>query len=182
MPRLLAILLPLLAAACQVPAEDVPNSEPVTVRVLQQRAPANIAVLRFEVEPTAGLVPVEELRGQARQALMDRGFSPLAPEYVDREVAARPAASVRLPEAGVLALRVGRWNDVRAASQGLLQARVTGVLYDEGGRVVAQIGLDQDFQLRPAELSAIAAGNRRQALVERMFAELLAPLPAAPPL
>ncbi len=185
MPRLLPILLlTLLApAACELPPEERPNAEPPVVRVHQSQAPANIAVLQIEVEPTAGMVPVEDLRGFARQALMDRGFTPLAASYVDREAAAAvPASSVRLPEAGVLALRVGRWNDVRSASQGTLQARITGVLYDESGRIVAQVGVDETLELKAAEYSATVPETRRDILVQRVFAALLAPLPAPPPL
>ncbi|MBC8327218.1 MAG: hypothetical protein ISR76_03700 [Planctomycetes bacterium] len=185
MPRLLPIvLLVLLApAACVLPPDARPNAEPLAVRVVQDRAPANIAVLAIEVEPTAGLVPVEDLRGFARKALMDRGFTPLAAGYVDQASAsAVPASSLRLPEAGVLALRVGRWNDVRAASQGVLQARVVGVLYDEAGRIVAQVGVDQELRLSPSEYAATVPELRRDILVQRLFEALLAPLPAPPAL
>ncbi len=185
MPRLLPVLLLLLVpAACEIPPEEFPNAEPVVVRLHQQQAPANIAVVQLEVEPTAGLVPVEDLRSHARQALIDRGYSPLAASYVDRQTAgeAVPASALRLPEAGVLALRVGRWDDVRSASQGTLQARITGVLYDERGRIVAQLGLDETLKLKPAEYSATVAEMRREVLLERFFEALVAPLPAPPPL
>lgn len=184
LPLLLAVPLFLTGLACQTPSAAAPVSTSPMVRVLRQTAPVNVAVLAVEVEPSAGVVPTEDLRRQARATLMDRGHSPLAPGYVDRETAARavPAASLRLPDAGVLALRVSRWNEVRAESQGILQARVEGVLYDESGAIVAELGIDQDLKLGQGELSSILPSARRAVLLRRLVEALLAPLPAPPPL
>ncbi|RMH02449.1 MAG: hypothetical protein D6702_08890 [Planctomycetota bacterium] len=183
-PLLPFLLLPLFAAACQQASFGEGAPAPPEVRVLAEHAPANLAVLLPVVEATATLVPVEELRAEAHHALIERGFAPLAADYVDRKagVEAVPAAAVRLPEAGVLALRVERWNDVRAESQGVLSARILGELYDENGRLAAKLGVDRTFRLGPGELAALPAGQRRSALFGRLFAELFAPLPSPPPL
>ncbi|MFQ5748790.1 MAG: hypothetical protein ACE5H3_04945, partial [Planctomycetota bacterium] len=138
--RPLALLLStsLLAAACSTPgpaADRVSAAEPrAPAAAPVGPAPASVAVLAIEDATPAHLVPVQELRRTVVRLLLDRGFTPLAREFVDartrdlEDQGAVPASALWLEGTGVLGIRVLLWRDREAETRGRLTADADEVL------------------------------------------------------
>ncbi len=104
----------LVAAGCQSPSmlpAGADNPGLVTSPRLKQANPLEIVVLPVENQTGRSGLPLEALRKHLSAALVDRGYSPLALEYVDgrtSEAVYRPGSN---DEEGLLKLVVTGWND-----------------------------------------------------------------------
>jgi len=189
--RSLTLLLSagLLAAACSMPGPAAgPQTAAAPAVAPAGPAPANVAVLAIEDATPARLAPVQDLRRTVVRLLLDRGFTPLARDFVDartrdlEDQGAVPASALRLEDTGVLGIRVLRWHDREAESRGRLTAELEGEFFGEQGRLIGRARLPLDLRLDARTFSSLGPASRRRRLAEMAFEKLLERFPGPPPL
>ncbi len=152
------------------------------------QVPANVAVLAIEDATPAHLVPVQDLRREVVRLLLDRGFTPLARDFVDartrdlEDQGAVPASALRLEGTGVLGIRVHLWRDREAENQGRLTTELEADFFGEQGRLIRHVRMPLDLRLDARTFSSLGPASRRRRLTEMALGELLSRFPGPPPL
>lgn len=146
---------------------------------MMERAPIDIAVL--PVVNTAGKgVPTSVLRGSFQQGLVARRYSPLALEYVDRNVTDAAYNPGSADNQAVLTLTIERWDTSMWETQNTLQVKLAVHIVDaaRGGSEELWSGsVDQRFEFGSALDTLATQGSRIQFACDTIAAEVLEKLP-----
>lgn len=176
-------LTALLFAACN----DIPKSRGSAVRTtdtqrVQEQSPIEVAVAPI-VNASGANVPTGELRTSFQKELVERRYSPLALEFVDRKVvdaAYTPGAS---QESATLSITIEKWDSSLWTTHGAITARITASLIDArgSGDVLWSATADQRFDFNQLREHLSTEGARVRYACDAIAAELLARLPARTP-
>ena len=171
-------------AACQTipdyPGEDI---EVLHHGALESVQPADIVLAPVVVSAeTLGTVPTASLRRGFMKALVRRRYSPLALEYVDREVVEASYRSGALDEDGVLRVEVQTWDTSLWVSHGVLSVVMDAWMTDArdgeelwGGRITRRVRTRFEGASHPTEQALI------DVVCERLAEDLLEIMPARTP-
>ncbi|MCZ6598134.1 MAG: hypothetical protein O7B99_10880 [Planctomycetota bacterium] len=181
------LLLPtlLVLGACESTPRTPYGFDPLPARGLFDRQPADIAVLTVENRSGMTAVPTEALRQALYIGLVDRLYSPLALDYVDRKwteasVPASGASEIAID--AVLQVVVTRWDVTTLQSRGSILASGEALLFPGGGLAGTPLwGVRFDTRLAglsPEELE----GDPYEVGAGQLAAEILAQLPVRDPL
>ncbi|MDP6540613.1 MAG: hypothetical protein QF903_14935 [Planctomycetota bacterium] len=173
-----------LFAACQTvpdyPGEDV---EVLHQGALESVQPADIVLAPVTVSAeTPEVVPTASLRRGFAKALVRRRYSPLALEYVDREVVEASYRSGALDEDGVLRVEVQSWETSLWVSHGVLSVVMDAWMIDArtgeelwGGRITRRVRTRFEGASYPTEQALI------DVVCDRLAEDLLEIMPARTP-
>jgi hypothetical protein len=150
--RLFAAALVSLASACNTtPVQPERPPEPRgAVERLQELQPVDIAVAKIRDQTDVQDVPRELFRNAFVTALIERRYSPLAPDYVDANMMEAAFKGTPPPDA-LLVVSVLRWNSKHLYSTGRVHAAADVVLFegaDTTGRVLWQMTLEDEIDMR----------------------------------
>jgi hypothetical protein len=163
--------------------ESVPHHRGVAVHstegdLVVQEAPIEIAVAPV-VNASGASLPAAALRDAFQKELVDRRYSPLALDYVDRKVveaAYTPGAS---DEQATLVITVEKWDASLWTTHGAITAKVVAQLIDAtgGGKVLWSATADQRFDFPALREHLSTETARMKFACDEIAAELLAKLP-----
>jgi hypothetical protein len=114
----LIVIVPVaLAAACsQLPTRKGTTVDARSNPKIETEAPIDVAVLPVENLTNSKRVPAKELRAALEGGLVQRRYTPLATEYVDKQITDAAFRPGSLQEDATLHLRVEAWDDSLWAS------------------------------------------------------------------
>lgn len=145
-------------------------------RILE-RAPLDIAVLPV-VNNAGKLVPAKVLRGSFQQGLVERRYSPLALEYVDRQIREASYDPGAAQEQGVCTIQVDRWDTTLWESHDALTVSLTVRIVDaQGGEELWKGIVERRFDLAPVIGNLPTETQRIQHACDLLAAEVLQKLP-----
>jgi hypothetical protein len=179
-PNLVLAAAFLTLAACNAvprqPGLAVRSTEATTVL---ERAPMEIAVAPV-INASGSALPGDELRGSFQKELVERRYSPLALEFVDRRVVDASYTPGAAEESATLRITVERWDTSLWSSHGAITARVTANLVDAkgGGASLWSATADQRFDFLQMREHLATEGARIRYACDAIAAEVLAKLPA----
>ncbi|MAF64187.1 MAG: hypothetical protein CMJ84_00825 [Planctomycetes bacterium] len=181
-------LAPLSLLALLVACQTVPDYPGEDIEVLHHGAiesvrPADIVLAPVTVSSeTPTVVPAASLRRGFMKALVRRRYSPLALEYVDREVVEASYRFGALDEDGVLRIEVQSWDTSLWVSHGVLSVVMDAWLTDArdgeelwGGRITRRVRTRFEGASYPTEQALI------DVVCERLAEDLLEVMPARTP-
>lgn len=180
----LVAFVPLTACASTRPPREA-TVEGLSVGRLKQVNPLDIVVLPIENHAGRGALPLDTMRREFQEGLVKLRYSPLALDYVDRQVVEATYNPGDLREQAVLQVFVTGWDDRLWSTHSRLQIDAEVFLLDArnpeagqalwGGRVSRKLDLGR-------ERAAIATDERLLALaVEDFVQDVLSTLPARDP-
>lgn len=169
MRALLPLGLALLAACSTVPA--VGESYRLA-SVQQARAPhgAEFALLSFSTDEGVEADPAG-LRRALSAALRDQGRTTLAPDWVDRNVAAGSATRA-VPGLLVVSGGLQRWEGETADPQSSWLRAEAALLLESGGQTLYSAAVRFDARLDPAVAADLQPEERQDALQAALAARL----------
>ncbi|MCY2961352.1 MAG: hypothetical protein NTY35_14410 [Planctomycetota bacterium] len=170
----------LVLAACN----DIPKTRGSAVRATDSelvlaQSPIEVAVAPI-VNASGADVPMSELRTSFQKELVERRYSPLALEYVDRKVVDAAYTPGAAQENATLSITVEKWDTSLWTTHGAITARITASLLDAkgGGSVLWSATADQRFDFAQLRENIATEGARVRYACDSIAAELLARLPA----
>lgn len=173
-----------LAALVLSGCNDIPKGPGSAVKTtptdrVKEEAPIEVAVAPV-VNASGASLPSAELRLAFQKVLVERRYSPLSLEYVDRKVvdaAYTPGAS---QESATLTITIESWDSSLWTTHGAIKARMTAALVDArgGGDVLWSATADQRFDFPEIREHLSTESARVRFACDRIAAELLARLPA----
>ncbi|MBL8862052.1 MAG: hypothetical protein JNK02_08575 [Planctomycetes bacterium] len=173
-------LLALAPLACH----SVPREPGLAVRSsdatgVLERAPIEVAVAPV-VNAAGANLPAAELRAAFQRVLVERRYSPLALEYVDRRVVDAAYTPGAAEESATLQIVVESWNATLWESHSAIVARITARLVDarRPGEILWSATADQRFDFSEVREHLATEGARIRHACDRIAAEVLARLPA----
>ena len=174
--------LSIVLAACQntpTPVGIGTRGEGAT-RIME-RAPIDIAVLPV-VNNAGALVPTNVLRESFQQGLVDRRYSPLSLEYVDRNVTEASYNPGSSQEQAVCTIQVDRWDTNYWKTHNALVAGLSVTITDAlNGDTLWKGTVEQRFDLGPHIENLPTETMRIQKTCEILAAEVLQKLPLREP-
>lgn len=148
---------------------------------LSTKSPLEIAVVPV-VNEAGKDVPTSMLRSSFQHALVQRRYSPLSNEFVDKHVVDagyNPGAS---DEQAVLEIKVLRWDASQLETRHMVSARVEVRMIDAAGGSDLWTGkVDQRFEFGPEIERLPNDAARNNAICERVAADILENLPVRNP-
>lgn len=178
----LCILSLLVVAACQTTPTPVgigTRGEGAT-KILE-RSPIDIAVLPI-VNNAGALVPASVLRESFQQGLVDRRYSPLALEYVDRNISEASYSPGTSQEQAVCTIQIDRWDTSLWQTHNALLAALSVTITDAlNGETLWRGTVDQRFDLGRSIDNLPTETMRIQRACEILAAEMLQKLPLRDP-
>lgn len=155
------------------------TTEPLAAEGLAELQPADIAVAPIDNLTGLDLLPTDELRQALAQGLIERLYSPLSIEFVDRHWVNASFQGADAPDA-TLFVTVTGWNDGSLTSKGELAAGLELRLVEgplETGRLLWGRRMERvvdvaDSGSRPAGLRKNLFPRALDALVREALAEL----------
>lgn len=194
--KAISIVAGLALVACQAP---LPNNRQFWSQndgKLQLAKPVDIAVMppTDATNRTAGLpglspasLPLQEIRKLAYKELLQRRYSPLSLDFVDKAVlgkatpveASYSEIRERCAADAILNLTVNRWDSSRLQSSGLFSIGMEAYLVDaRTGETIWQGRADWDMHLgNEADQDRVSTEELRERGIKRFFTEFLAQLP-----
>lgn len=177
----LAVSLLVLSSCQGVPEHRGSAVHTDTGSVLQE-SPIEVAVAPV-VNASGASLPAAALRDSFQNELVERRYSPLALDYVDRKVteaAYTPGAS---DEQATLVITVEKWDSSLWTSHGAITAKVVTQLIDAtgGGKVLWSATADQRFDFPGLREHLSTETARLQYACDEIAAELLGKLPPRKP-
>ncbi|MDZ4773567.1 MAG: DUF4136 domain-containing protein [Planctomycetota bacterium] len=144
---------------------------------IMERAPIDIAVLPV-VNNTGKNVPASVLRASFQQGLVERRYSPLSLEYVDRnitEASYNPGAS---QEQAVCTIEIARWDTSLWETHNALQVNLVVRIVDAtSGQELWKGSVDQRFDLGTQIENLPTETQRIQKTCDILSTEVLQKLP-----
>lgn len=184
--RLAAAVAVLSLVACQTtPLDQTRASRRAAFTKFDgEYAPASLGVCKVANESGDATPPTAEVRELLHENLLERGFSPLSDDYVDRitEGGRLAADEVHVDGSGMLSVRIYRWDEERAESHGMLYAEMFMTLFSSDGLLLGSVYQKRSEDLNPKEFAALTPKQRRNKLVERVVSRLFTEFPQPPPL
>jgi hypothetical protein len=119
---------------------------------LEEASPADVVVAPIENSAAEPEAPLTALRDAFAEALVKRHYSPLAFDYVDRQVTEASYTPGSLSEHAVLRVDVKRWDLTRFKSHGVVTVELEAWMLDAsqpgqaelwGGRLARDVDLSQ---------------------------------------
>ncbi|HJM39580.1 MAG TPA: hypothetical protein QGG59_05645 [Planctomycetota bacterium] len=190
--RLLLLSSLLLSASCtvnengqlvisQTANSPVDESNSYT-NFYSQAFPPELAVLPVIDKTLASLAPKGDIRETVRGYLLDRNYSVLSNEYLNRNYKAVSASSFSMPQTGAVELVVHFWDERKSRAGGTLAYDVEATIYGEKGAVLANLRSARQTQLSSGELSANGPQVRYFKLLRHVATSLLSEVPTPPTL
>lgn len=178
---ILALALSALAlAACN----DIPKPRGSAVRAtdsqsLLEKSPIEVAVAPI-VNASGASVPAGELRVSFQRELVERRYSPLALDFVDRRVVDAAYTPGAAQESATLTVTIEKWDSSLWTTHGAITAKITASLLDAkgSGDVLWSATADQRFDFLQVRENLSTEGARVRYACDAIAAELLARLPA----
>jgi hypothetical protein len=166
------------AACASVPRQPglaVRSTETATVL---ERSPIEVAVAPV-VNASGAALPAGELRTAFQKELVERRYSPLALDFVDRRIVDAAYTPGAAEESATLVITIERWDASLWSSHAAIDARLTASLVDpRSGDALWSATADQRFDF-PKVLDHLATeGARVRYACDAIAAEVLAKLPA----
>ncbi len=181
-PIAVSLTAALVLAACT----SVPRSRGVTVDTSGGNRVVEASPIEVAVAPVVVLsgrnVPAQELRAGFHKALVDRRYSPLSLEYVDRRVVDAAYAPGSSEEQAVLSIRVESWDTGLWTTHGAITARVTAqMIAARGGEVLWSGTADRRFDFPDLREHLSTERARTQYACDQIAVEILSRLPVRVP-
>lgn len=181
-PALVSALALALGACASVPKQPGYEVEPLLDDPrLGEKNPSDIVVLPVENQTEDPAVPVEDLRRYFYEGLVGRHYSPLALDYVDRQVVEASYSPGALDEEAVLQVQITDWDESRWKTRHVLRIGADVWLLDAdpaaaepelwGGHLEKSLGVDAS---RPSQSST---ARLKDLAVRRFVEEVLQALP-----
>ncbi len=187
---ILPLSLLLLFAACTVNENgqlDLTRSPNLPVNetdyyanLYSQNFPAELAVLPPIDESLSSLAPKGEIREAIRTFLLDRNYSVLSNDYLDRNYKAVEASTFSMDKTGAVELLIHFWDERKARAGGVLTYDIEATFYGEKGVVLANLRSARQTKLSPGELSANPPQVRYLKLLRHVASSLLNEVPSPP--
>jgi hypothetical protein len=187
--RILATVLSasLTVLACNATRKDK-EEDPAAVRGaltrLGELQPTDVAVAPVRDQTDAQRVPQDVFRTAFVETLIERRYSPLAPDYVDANWIEASFRGTPPPDA-LLIVAVTAWDPSHLFSTGRVAAKADVVLFEGGdstGRILWRRTLQHEVDLGDGRGKPPAAGQDLIPKAVRMFAQaVLAELPMRDP-
>jgi hypothetical protein len=98
-------------ACYTVPKRPGASVETVSTGKLERKNPIDVVVAPIENASSNENAPVDEMRQALQAGLVKRRYSPLAPEYVDKQIVDAAYKPGALHEDAVFRLKIERWDD-----------------------------------------------------------------------
>jgi hypothetical protein len=180
--RLFLVASLLFAGACQTTA---PTPQHATDKLpsagLAAAQPADVAVapIQDETGRAVGDVPLEAVRQAIYTGLVDRLYSPVSLDYVDRQWTEASFGGAGAADA-VLEIAITKWDTTHVAQRGVVLARAVGTLVDAKnpeGQPLWAVGITRRLDLGGPD----PTGDWRTRAAGMLAAELLAELPLRDP-
>jgi hypothetical protein len=181
---------PLVTVACLVSlalgCQDLPHRprghdvQVVGAQGLSQVNPNDIAIAPVEVADADAVVPEQELRTAFQKALIERRYSPLALEEVDRHVIDAAYRAGELREDAVLQIVIDRWDTSLWNTSDQIDAAVSVRLLDARGTAGAPLWeakLERILHAYEAPGGSTSTLPVLQRICDRFAGDLLAALP-----
>ncbi len=174
--------LGLLALGCQ----DLPSRprghdvQVIGTQGLSQANPNDIAIAPLEIADADALVPEPELRTAFQKALIQRRYSPLALEAVDRQVIDAAYRPGDLREDAVLQIVIERWDTSLWNTSDQIDAAVSVRLLDARGTTGSPLWeakLERILYGYEAPGSSVSSVPTLQRICDRFAGDLMAALP-----
>ncbi len=191
-----AVLVSLVLASCQA-LEDRPEgflesakntgheTNYLTGTGLDELQPADIALLPIRNQSANRSVPLEALRADFQNGLVERLYSPLDFAFVDaKEAAAPPGGAAAGPDA-TMVVAVTHWDPSRLTGSGVLAAAAEVRLYEGDGThgpLIFGVALRRNIDLDPRQVGGAMMRDRLPEAIRRFAQEALALLPERDPL
>jgi hypothetical protein len=191
--RLIAVLGLSLLAACQTPEPIKVTGNFTSAPALAARSPSDIAVLPVENGTADGAVQrhLVFLRQEIMRQLPDRLYAPLTATSVDaalRGAAGVPSGSMLVPATlqamakqapgdGVLAVRVGRWDEARLLADRYLVFQFQAVLMAGDGTQMWSGTIDGEVKAGGAGPAPLDRDGMARSCGELAVREMLLQLP-----
>ena len=173
----------LVLSACQ----DVPKSRGVAVHATESGRllavnPIEVAVAPI-VNAAGASLPAAALRDSFQKGLVERRYSPLALDYVDRKVVEASYTPGASDEQAALVITVEKWDSSLWTTHGAITAKVVAQMIDAkgGGEVLWSATADQRFDFPELREHLSTETARVQYACDEIAAELLAKLPPRTP-
>lgn len=150
------------------------SSEPVLAR-----SPIEVAVAPV-VNASGAQLPADELRVAFQKELVERRYSPLALEFVDRKVVDASYTPGASDESATLTILIDKWDSSLWTTHSAITARITASLVDARGPggVLWTATADQRFDFTAVREHLSTEGARIRFACDGIAAEVLARLPA----
>lgn len=168
------LLVSLAAGACKATGkeEDSPAVRGAISR-LRELQPTDVAVAPVRDQTDSQRVPLEVFRTAFVETLIERRYSPLAPDYVDANWVEASFKGTPPPD-GLLVIAVTAWDPGHLFSTGKVSATADVTLYEGGdttGKVLWQVNLQHDVDLSDGRGRPPAAGQDLIPRAVRLFAQ-----------
>lgn len=177
------VLSALVLAACN----DIPKTRGSAVRTtdkerVQTQSPIEVAVAPV-VNASGASLPSSELRSSFQTELVDRRYSPLALDFVDRKVVDAAYTPGAAQENATLLITVEKWDTSLWSTHGAITTRMTASLLDAkgAGEVLWSATTDQRYDFLQQNEHLSTEGARVKNACDAIAADLLARLPARTP-
>jgi hypothetical protein len=180
------LFVALSTLACNATREDGAEAPAVrgALARLQELQPTDVAVAPIRDQTDAQRVPLDLFRSAFAETLLERRYSPLAPDYVDANWVEASFRGTPPPDA-LLTVSVSAWDPSHLFSTGRVAATAEIVLYegsDTTGRVLWQRTLRHEVDLGDGRGNPPTAGQDWIPKAVRLFArEALSELPMRDP-
>ncbi len=174
--RILAsvLLASLTGFACNATrkGEDPPAVRGALAR-LGELQPTDVAVAPVRDQTDSQRVPLEVFRNAFVETLIERRYSPLAPDYVDANWVEASFKGTPPPD-GLLVIAITAWDPTHLFSTGKVAATADIVLFEGGdttGKVLWQLTLQHEVDLGDGRGNPPAAGQDLIPKAVRQFAQ-----------
>lgn len=172
----------LASSACySVPKRPGASVDTVSSGKLERKNPIDVVIAPIENASTNENAPIEDMRQALQTGLVKRRYSPLAPEYVEKQVVDAAYKPGALHEDAVFKLKIERWDesmwDVHTALIVKAQAHMIDPEDPSGGDLwTGKIDHRYEFGQWKDKFTTDAA--LRRYACEQIANEILAALPA----
>jgi hypothetical protein len=175
----LLVLSTLALAACA----DVPKPKGSAVRSSDPACIAEVSPLEIAVAPVVNAagrdVPQQDLRVAFHRALVERRYSPLALEYVDRKVVDAAYTPGAAEESATMTITIEKWDASLWATHGAVTAKMSVQIVDpKGGAVLWSGTTDRRFDFPDVRENLSTERARIQYACNQIASEILTRLPS----
>lgn len=179
-PTLALALVALAFTACTtVPKAPGSATRSTPSETILARSPIEVAVAPV-VNASGAQLPASELREAFQKELVERRYTPLALEYVDRKVVDASYTPGASEESATLTITIEKWDASLWTTHSAITARITASLIDArgSGSVLWTATADQRFDFIAVREHLSTEGARIRFACDGIAAEVLARLPA----